>query len=155
MRPKHALALHLLYETQLAPILDQPDLGKGSQSGQRIINLLDLPGRQDLQRLVQDQCKGSITLHGSLSLSRSAVPLNWGILSPPRTKKPTHTPDQACESASGYFSPLSRQSRFVRLPWVKQTILFLRCLQDALALHFLDEAQLATLFDESDLTKGP
>jgi hypothetical protein len=78
-----------------------------------------------------------------------------GYEPPPRTKKPTHTPDQACESASGYFSPLSRQSRFVSFPWVKQTTLFLRCLQDALALHFLDEAQLATLFDESDLTKGP
>ena len=71
-----------------------------------------------------------------------------------KPKKPTHTPDQACESASGYFSPLSRLSLLVGIPWVKQTTLFLRSLRDALALHFLNEAQLAALFDDSDLTKG-
>jgi hypothetical protein len=32
--------------------------------------------------------------------------------------------------------------------------LFLRSLRDALVLHFLNEAQIAALFDDSDLTEG-
>lgn len=80
---------------------------------------------------------------------------NGGYESPPRTKKPTHTPARHVNRPPGISHLCQGSYVFVGIPWVKQTTLFLSCPQDALALHFLDEAQLATLFDESDLTKGP
>ena len=99
--------------------------------------------------------KGINSLRGLLSLSHSMVPFNQEHINRPlKPTKPTHIPGQVCGSASGYFSPLSRRSLFVKISWVKQTTLCLRSLHDALALHFLDEAQLAALFYDSDLAKG-
>jgi hypothetical protein len=98
--------------------------------------------------------KGINSLRGLLSLPHSAVPFDQGESIAPRPKKPFPTPSQACESASGSFSPLSRLSLLVGIPWVKQRILFLSSLCDAHALHLLNEAQLAALFDDSDLAKG-
>ena len=111
---QHLNTTNFLYRAQLVLVLHHFDLCKPAQSSQRIINLLDLSGCQDLQRLVQGQCEGCIALRGLLSLSHSAVPFGQEhihrLLKP---KRPTHTPNQACESASGYFSPLSRLSLLV------------------------------------------
>ena len=102
-RPKHALALYFLNETQPALVLDQPDLCKRPQSGQRVINLLDLLGRQDLQRLVQGQCARGIAFDGLLSLSHFAVPFDpgGGIAIASISQKPIHN---IADRLSGFFT---------------------------------------------------
>ena len=78
-RLQHTFAFHFLDEAHLAPVLDQPQFGKGTQAGQRFIDLLDLPGSQDSQRSVQSQGEEGVCPRGSLCLLHSATPFDQGL----------------------------------------------------------------------------